>query len=307
MEINDQWILDTIYAVKAGLRVRNKPVITRLLKAANRHGMMGYGDPRSTMSITNGYTRPKEEDLTGYYGPDPYDINFVYPIEEALLETARVKLTPFIPRIHAALYMEQMHTHPHLQAGCPWEHHDLDADFLPFYELRARRNAGAVGFAVIDKSTPDSSHPEWGGSFAGTIGLQQTDPSGLVSEVCWVITFPAFQRTHVTSNAVGILLRYCLNLPSANMPGLGFRRVQWQCWKDNQASLKAAKRMQFKEEGTYRWKWMSMPAGKRGNAPREGDSKPHNSGWDGVVLSVVSDDWENGAREKVQEVIDRKE
>lgn len=257
------------------------------------------------MTITNGYSRPHEETLTGYYGPDPYDINFVYPIEDAVLETTRVKLTPFIPRIHAALYMEQMNAHPDLQAGCPSECHDLDVDFLPFYELRARRNPCAVGFAVIDKTTPDPAHPEWGGSFAGTIGLHRTDPSSLVREVCWVITFPAFQRTHVTSNAVGILLQYCLDLPSACAPGLGLRRVQWQCWKDNWASLKAAKRMQFKEEGTYRWKWMAMPAGKRGNTPREGDPRPNNSGWDGVVLSVVSDDWENGAREKVQEVIDR--
>ncbi|KAI0312756.1 acyl-CoA N-acyltransferase [Amylostereum chailletii] len=256
------------------------------------------------MSFVNGYKPPPPgEDLTGYYGPDPYDINFRHPIQDAVLETERVKLTPFIPRVHGAPYMEQMKAHPALQAENPFEHHSLENEFLPFFETVVRRNPGWTVFAVIDKLTPDPAHPSWGGSFAGTVGLLNT--SGLTTEVGWVITFPAFQRTYVTSNSVGILLRYALEVPTASPPGLGMRRVQWTSWAKNAASLKAATRMQFKDEGVNRWNWMATPPGKKGNEPREGDPKPSISGWDSVMLAICADDWEDGAREKVQQAIDR--
>lgn len=260
------------------------------------------------MSVVNNWKpAPPGEDLTGCYGPDPYDINFCFPIQDAVLETDRVRLTPFIPRVHGAPYMAQMDAHPALQAENPFEHHSLEKEFLPFFESYVRRNPGWVVFAVIDKLTPDPEHPEWHGSFAGTVGLINTAAGSLMSEIGWVITFPAFQRTYVTSNSVGILLRYCLELSTASPPGLGLRRVQWTSWTKNAASVKAATRMQLKNEGTNRWKWMTTPPGKEGNRPREGDSQPAIHGWDVVTLAICADDWEDGGREKVQAVIDRKE
>jgi len=40
-----------------------------------------------------------------------------------------------------------------------------------------------------------------------------------------VIVLPEFQRTFVSMNAIGLLLKYVLDLPAQG--GLGYRRVQW--------------------------------------------------------------------------------
>ncbi|PFH45122.1 hypothetical protein AMATHDRAFT_71982 [Amanita thiersii Skay4041] len=53
-----------------------------------------------------------------------------------------------------------------------------------------------------------------------------------------------FQRTRVTSNAVGLLLPYCLDVPSAE--GLGLRRVVWQASVLNSKSVKVANRMRLR-------------------------------------------------------------
>ena len=53
------------------------------------------------------------KDLSVYlnFGPDPYDINFCFPIDFATLETEKVKLLPFIPRLYAEIYLEQTLQH----------------------------------------------------------------------------------------------------------------------------------------------------------------------------------------------------
>jgi len=54
-----------------------------------------------------------------------------------------------------------------------------------------------------------------GGALAGVIGLFFMSPENLSVEIGWVLVFPTFQRTYATTNAIGLLLRYCLELPSA--------------------------------------------------------------------------------------------
>jgi RimJ/RimL family protein N-acetyltransferase len=74
-------------------------------------------------------------------------------------------------------------------------------------------------FALIEKACGDA--------FAGVIGLFGASPTNLSVEIAWIVVFPEFQCTHVTSNAVGLILSYCLKLPSA-LPerlALGVRRV----------------------------------------------------------------------------------
>ena len=70
------------------------------------------------------YTNPCEAPnvpalLPGYYGPDPYDVNWMMPLHEATLESERVKLTPFIPSLHAREYAEQSAAHPGLHRYFP--------------------------------------------------------------------------------------------------------------------------------------------------------------------------------------------
>ena len=236
------------------------------------------------MAYTNSYKAPDVAALLpGYYGPDPYDINWIMPLHEATLESERVKLTPFIPSLHAKKYAEQIAAHPELHRYFPFNPSALD-EILTTIELRARRDPTWILFAIIDKM-------HGGGTYAGLIGLVNASPANLSVEIAWVLVFPERQRTYVTSNAIGILLQYCLELPRhPERPGLGMRRVVWTAHGENGASQAAAKRMGFKEEGVKRWAYV-MPEGMEGNgiALRDGDPEP---GRHSVVFSVCGDDWD---------------
>lgn len=85
---------------------------------------------------------------------------------------------------------------------------------------------------------------------------------GGIAKRIQVIVFPAYQRTFVATNAVGLLLQYGLDAPSQG--GLGLRRVQWQAAADNEASIRLAKRMLMTFEGIARWE-RTIDPGKMGN------------------------------------------
>ncbi|KAH9047286.1 acyl-CoA N-acyltransferase [Lactarius hengduanensis] len=249
------------------------------------------------MPYVNSYKVPEPPVFPSmYYGPDPYDVNFSFPIDEPSLESDRVKLTPFIPALHAQEYWDQSTQAPEIYRFLSIRPKTID-EYLAFLETRVRRNPNFIFFAIIDKGR--------GGTLAGSIGLINTEPIHRSTEIGFVTIFPAYQRTYVTSNAVGILLRYCLELPTAPRPGLGLRRVQWVAHTFNQPSYNAAVRMGFRYEGTLRWHWILLE-GQEGNgsSPREGDPSK-NPARNNNFLSFCADDWENGGREHVGRVINR--
>lgn len=61
--------------------------------------------------------------------------------------------------------------------------------------------------------------------------------------------------------------------------------------------------MGMTEEGTLRWVFR-LPEGKEGDATREGDPKQNQLGRGSTVLAMCCDNWENGGREFVQQMID---
>lgn len=107
----------------------------------------------------------------------------------------------------------------------------------------------------------------------------------------------------MTSNAIGILLRFCLEVPSRTPGALGLRRVQWTANPANVKSINSAKRMGLKEEGVMRW-YLTSPANREGEPSREGDPKQNLRGRGSTMLAMCWDDWENGWREKVQELVE---
>lgn len=50
---------------------------------------------------------------------------------------------------------------------------------------------------------------------AGTVGLLWAEPARFSAEIGHLMTLPAFQRTYVTSNAIGLLALLCLSDPAA--------------------------------------------------------------------------------------------
>lgn len=155
---------------------------------------------------------------------------------------------------------------------------------------------------------------------AGCIALF-SDEAYQSTEIGYVMILPLFQRMHVLTNAVGLLMHYCLELPSSALslpsitpsqraqrfgPGLGLRRVQWQARADNKASVRAAERMGFKTEGISRWSRILSPdkVGDR-PSPERALANP-GVGLHVVRLAMCWDDWElEGGREHVQAQMDR--
>ncbi|KAK0202231.1 acyl-CoA N-acyltransferase [Desarmillaria ectypa] len=226
--------------------------------------------------------------------------NFCFPLP-LVLENERVKLVPFDISVHPKL---------HVDTALPTSFYD----FLPigpftneqelitsFWEKRIKNGAGETAFAVYDKSKHEHA-------YAGIITYINSSVEDLVTEIGFVMILPAFQRTHVTSNAVGILMNYALNLPEDG--GLGLRRVVWTASASNAPSVGAAKRMGFQMEGVMRWArvWPEIKVrGSGGIRVRKGDPRAEEFayGRNVAVLSVCWDDWEAGAKEKVNAVMAR--
>ncbi|KAG1747249.1 uncharacterized protein EDB91DRAFT_1264992 [Suillus paluster] len=225
------------------------------------------------------------------YGPVPYDINVAFPLDSTQLETLRLRLTPFIPSIHAEKYHAAISDPTHFYRYYPFPGMEEPGSYLLFMDGFVRQNPYSILFAIIDRTTTDPENPEWGGKLAGTIALLDYSPTNLSVEIGVL---------HIATHAVGALLKYCFSMPcpSQSESGLGLRRVHWYAHPDNDASLRLAARMGLKHEGTMIWVRV-LPVGKTlGKTPRKNDllEGPRR---DTAILAISWEDWEGGAREIV--------
>jgi len=263
------------------------------------------------MSWCNNYTHPAIPTAKAVHdASEPYDINCAIPLNLAALENERIKLTPFVPKYHAAPFLEQVTKHPQLYRYIPFPLPNNLSDVTKYLESKFKEVPGHVFFAIHDKTRPSSAFEKGvggGGSFAGTIALINTSIPDLSTEVGVVVIFPDYQRTHVLSNAAGLLIQYCLNLPSdVAAPGIGYRRVQWLANSENVRSIQAAERLGFQKEGTIRWHRV-LPEGKEGMKSRGGDPIGEvGPGRHTVVLGICWDDWISGANKKLKTIMERR-
>ncbi len=160
-------------------------------------------------------------------------------------------------------------------------------------------------YAVIDK-VPASGEQSPDGKFAGVISLNATSKTNAVTEI-GVVIFPEFQRTYVATNAIGLLLLYTLDPPSAG--GLGLRRVEWKCHTGNAASRRAALRMAFEFEGIARWERVD-PRGTKSLSvealEKRNGTKGELPGRHTAIFSIVWDEWDE-KRSKVVAQMERKQ
>ncbi|KAJ2920569.1 hypothetical protein H1R20_g16524, partial [Candolleomyces eurysporus] len=224
-------------------------------------------------------------------------VNFYFPIPD-VLENDRLKLVPFVLSVHSKPFLELANKYPEVYTHIPWGPFEDEATFNKFMDKIFFQDRGWVLFAILDKTS--------NGALAGALAFIKTYPDHLNTEIGAVQIFPPFQRTHVASNAVGLLLNYALNLPEEG--GLGLRRVVWQANSVNKASIRLAERLGFQFEGILRWDRVMPGTGKAGNGKelREGDPKSSNVGRDTAILGLCWDDWVlNGARDHVANVMAR--
>lgn len=217
---------------------------------------------------------------------EPYDVNFCFPVKE--LENERIKLTPFIPSIHAEPYFEGTKDHPEIYEYLPLGPYTSSSEIVDqVFVPSVQPDPGVIVFSVLDKTRllPESGEPR----FAGMIGLLHTIPSQLTTELGFVIILPEFQRTHVTTNAIGLMLEWSLDVPSKG--GVGMRRVQWETNITNVASRRVAERMGFQFEMVQRWQRI-LGEHKGGEAVIGEDGRKDWPGRHTAILSICWDDWE---------------
>ncbi|KAF6752975.1 hypothetical protein DFP72DRAFT_902992 [Ephemerocybe angulata] len=231
-----------------------------------------------------------------------YDQNFCFPVPEAL-ESDRVKLVPFVPSLHSKAYADLSSTYRevyrYIPLGAFWDQAALDT----YIEQSFRVEPGWILFAVFDKTKPSETFGSRRIPCRHYRVHQHLTPKHLSTEIGAVILFPPFQRTHVASNATGLLLQYALNRPNA---------LQWRANALNKGSINLAQRLKFQMEGVLRWN-RALPAHLANDQDRmanreslrEEDPKPDCVGRDTALLGLCWDDWESGAKENVATVMAR--
>jgi RimJ/RimL family protein N-acetyltransferase len=244
---------------------------------------------------------------------------FCFPVRE--LENERLKLVPFNVSLtcrnmisclklkvstHLTAFFEAQINFPEIWAHIP--RGPYGSESLPLLrELMEHviKDPTWQVFATIDKTHPPSSVDQEG-ALAGVIAYLNSSTTNMATEIGLVVVLPPFQRPHVTSNAVGLLQQYALN-PAPE--GLGLRRVVWMANALNVASIRAAERMSFRKEGVLRWERVfhdGVANGKQGNGRPVPKGQEKDLGRDSIILALCWDDWEEGAREKVQAIMDRR-
>ncbi|KAK7015203.1 hypothetical protein VNI00_019153 [Paramarasmius palmivorus] len=230
------------------------------------------------------------------------DTNFCFPIPD-ILQTDRVKLVPFIPSQHTSTIHTGLNSSPEITQYIPIGPYTSPEELVEeYWEKRVKPNPGYTVFVVYDTTSPSPSQhqPQ---EAAGFVLLCNCSPEHLLAEI-GIVTFKAFQRTHVSSHAVGLLMRYALDLPDQG--GLGLRRIQWQTNELNEASVGLALKMGFVKEGVLRWCQVLDPiksVAMERHRERKGDPREGCPGGDVVVLATYWDVWEDGLREKVERML----
>ncbi|KAJ5088551.1 acyl-CoA N-acyltransferase [Penicillium angulare] len=172
--------------------------------------------------------------------------------EQKRLENDLISLEPFDQTIHITKFFNQTKYHPDLLKYVDFPQTETEEQFTKEVYAPLHDAPGECLYAIIDKTKPQTSstEPENQNAYAGTIALTNTDKGNAATEI-GIMIFKDFQRTHVGTNAVGLLLQYTLD-PALD-GGLGLRRVEWKTHFENVASRNAALRMGFEFEGILRW------------------------------------------------------
>lgn len=232
-------------------------------------------------------------DLSPEDWPDSFGSNFVFPLDYNRLKSDCVALTHFVPRIHAPLFIKTVEANPDCLPYFMDDMHSMPAllAWLKYYFTHDEN----VLFAVMDLVT---------GQFAGILAISHASSWYLTCEVGPGTIFPAFRKTHVFTHGIGLIFNYCLELPPL---GLGFRRVQWTSDSSyNDKTVRAALRMGAKLEGLMRQYYYvtNKAAIHQGHPARENDPRRGGSA-DSFLLSMCSNDWEEGGRERVRAEMER--
>jgi RimJ/RimL family protein N-acetyltransferase len=105
--------------------------------------------------------------------------------------------------------------------------------------------------AIIDKTQPASAEDD-AGELAGMLSYLNTpQPTAhLSTEIGGVVILPSYQRTYITTNAVGLMLFNAFD--TVHDGGLDLRHIEWRTSTMNPASARFAETMGFRRERVLR-------------------------------------------------------
>ncbi|KAI9038132.1 GNAT family N-acetyltransferase [Aspergillus affinis] len=121
-------------------------------------------------------------------------------------------------------------------------------------------------FAVIDKRDTQPTY----GKPIGFLSLMRITPNQLGIEIGNVLFSSILQRTTGATEAMYLLAKHAFQ-------DLGYRRLEWKCNSLNEPSRKAALRLGFTYEGTFRQHMIVK-------------SRSRDTAW----FSMLKDEWEGG-------------
>ena len=108
-------------------------------------------------------------------------------------------------------------------------------DFHCFFEKMVQ-SSDPYYLAIVDQASNRA---------VGTFALMRMDAANRVIEMGWVVYSSDLQRSRLATEAQYLVMRYVFE-------DLGYRRYEWKCDQLNQASCRAALRLGFQYEGTFR-------------------------------------------------------
>ena len=111
-----------------------------------------------------------------------------------------------------------------------------DRPSLDAWLQQCEESADPLFFAVVSSAT---------GKALGYVSFLRLDPANGVMEVGWVTLSPAVAGTKMSTEFQFLMMKRCFD-------ELGYRRYEWKCDSLNAASNKAAERLGFTFEGTFR-------------------------------------------------------
>ncbi|KAF2423389.1 acetyltransferase [Tothia fuscella] len=223
------------------------------------------------------------------------ELRFCPPIQ--ILSNEKVKLIRLLQSAcHASTYFELSSSHPEIYAHMTPGPFATEEEFVEFFiEGMSNTFDEMLTYAIIDKTQPPSAE-DADGELAGMISYMFTSSTHSSTEIGFVIILPPYQRTHVTTNAVGLMLQRALNTPQQG--GYGLQRVVWNASSNG-----------FNYEGTLRWSRCAPGGrviGKVGNGRTARKRDNDQDVWrDSFILSHCWYDWDSVGSAKVQAAMDR--
>ncbi|KAH8898492.1 acyl-CoA N-acyltransferase [Thozetella sp. PMI_491] len=215
--------------------------------------------------------------------------SFLY--EQRRLENDLVALELFDRNLHVARLVKEIKENPDMVRFLSFPPISSEEDLVEQVVGHVDASPEECLYAILDKTNSPGGETK-SDNYAGIMVLSATSQVHAITEM-GIIVFPAFQRTHVSTNASGLLLQWALDPPSAG--GLGLRRVEWRTHSENEASRRLASRMGFEFEGIMRWQRICH-GGKVGLAidalERRNGTTGEGIGRHTALYSIVWDEWD---------------